>query len=280
MALLPAAAGAAPTKMQQVRTATVAERATASSRRTDADHDGLTTATEQRRTKTNPRKFDTDGDGFGDGAEVAAGTNPRNPRSVPAGPPAPPPVVPSSAPSAPPAAEEPAPPTSSEPTAPAPPPDTTAPQTTIGSGPSGTTTSTSASFQFTSSESDSSFECRLDSGSWTSCSSPKAYNGVDVGAHTFAVKATDEAGNTDASAATRGWTVQSAPSEPPPADPTCTQTLASGANLSSAISAAAGGAVICLGNGSYSVNVSKANKASMVTVRAAAGASPRSATRC
>jgi len=37
---------------------------------------------------------------------------------------------------------------------------------------------------------------------------------------------------------------------------------------------ASGGAVICLNNGAYSFNVSRANKSTMVTVKAAAGASP------
>jgi hypothetical protein len=152
---------------------------------------------------------------------------------------------------------------------PAPPDDTTAPQTTIDAGPSGTTTSTSANFQFSSSEAGSSFQCQLDSGSWAACSSPKAYSSLAVGAHSFAVKATDGAGNTDTSAATQSWTVQSEP-----AGTGCTQTLSAGANLSTALSSAAGGAVICLSSGSYSVNVTKANKSSMVTVKPAAGASP------
>ncbi len=156
----------------------------------------------------------------------------------------------------------------------APPADTTAPNTTIDSGPTGTTTSTDASFAFSSSEAGSSFQCQLDSGSWASCSSPKAYSGLAVGAHSFGVKATDGAANTDASPATRSWTVQSAPSEPPPSGAGCTQTLAAGANLSNAVSSATGGAVICLSGGSYSVNVTKANKSSMVTVKAAAGAAP------
>ena len=44
-------------------------------------------------------------------------------------------------------------------------PDTEAPQTTIDSGPAGRTTNASPSFTFSSSEPNSSFECRLDSGS-------------------------------------------------------------------------------------------------------------------
>ena len=51
-------------------------------------------------------------------------------------------------------------------------------------------------------------------------------------------------------------------------------TLPPGADASNAVSSAAGGAVICLSSGSYSVNVTEANKSSMVTIRPAAGAFP------
>jgi hypothetical protein len=93
----------------------------------------------------------------------------------------------------------------------APAPDTTAPQTTIASGPSGTTAATDASFAFGSSESGSTFECKLDAGAWAGCTSPKAYSALSAGSHTFSVRATDEAGNVDASPATQSWTIQSAP---------------------------------------------------------------------
>jgi hypothetical protein len=90
-------------------------------------------------------------------------------------------------------------------------PDTTAPDTTITSGPTATTTSTSASFAFTSSESGSTFECKLDAGGYAACTSPKAYSGLSTGSHTFSVRATDAAGNVDASPASQTWTIQSAP---------------------------------------------------------------------
>jgi hypothetical protein len=174
--------------------------------RADRDRDGLTNWTEVTRTRTNPYKFDTDGDRFGDGTEVAAGSDPRNRASVPtSGSPVPPPVPPVSVPPM-------APPT--PPGNPAPPADTTAPDTVIDSGPSGDTTSTSASFGFFSSETGSTFQCRLDSGSWGGCASPKGYSSVAVGDHTFSVRATDGAGNTDVSPASRGWTVD-APAPPP-----------------------------------------------------------------
>ena len=85
--------------------------------------------------------------------------------------------------------------------------DTTPPDTTIDSGPSGTVQSSSASFSFSSSESGSNFECRLDSGSWGACTSPKEYTGLSNGSHTFEVRATDSAGNTDSTPASRTWTV-------------------------------------------------------------------------
>jgi hypothetical protein len=83
--------------------------------------------------------------------------------------------------------------------------DRTAPNTSITSGPSGTVTATTATFAFTSTESGSTFECRLDGGAWAACTSPKAYSGIAKGSHTFSVRAKDAAGNVDASPASRSW---------------------------------------------------------------------------
>ncbi|HEX6651402.1 MAG TPA: Ig-like domain-containing protein [Thermoleophilaceae bacterium] len=85
--------------------------------------------------------------------------------------------------------------------------DTTPPDTTIGDGPSGTVNSTEAVFEFTSTQANSSFECQLDDGGFAGCSSPKSYSGLSDGPHSFDVRATDPAGNTDASPATRSWTI-------------------------------------------------------------------------
>ena len=101
-------------------------------------------------------------------------------------------------------------------TAAPPPSDTTAPDTTIGSGQTGTTSATTASFAFTSSESGSTFECKLDTGAWATCTSPKPYSGLTTGSHTFSVRATDAAGNTDGTPATQTWTIQSAPADHQP----------------------------------------------------------------
>jgi hypothetical protein len=93
-------------------------------------------------------------------------------------------------------------------------PDTTPPDTAVTAGPSGTTQATDASFQFTSSEANSSFECRLDGLAWEVCASPKGHTGLAVGQHTFEVRARDTAGNLDPTPATYVWTVEAPP--PPP----------------------------------------------------------------
>lgn len=95
-------------------------------------------------------------------------------------------------------------------------PDREAPDTWITSGPNGTTTDTAATFTFAASEPAVQFACRLDTGDWGACASPKAYTGLAAGDHTFAVRATDAAGNTDASPATRAWTVAPAGQETTP----------------------------------------------------------------
>jgi hypothetical protein len=94
--------------------------------------------------------------------------------------------------------------------------DTTPPNTTITSNPASPTTSTSASFSFTSSEGGSTFECKLDSGAYSGCISPKSYSGLSVASHTFSVRATDAAGNTDATPDTYTWTITAAIDTTPP----------------------------------------------------------------
>ncbi|HEY1358244.1 MAG TPA: right-handed parallel beta-helix repeat-containing protein [Thermoleophilaceae bacterium] len=100
-----------------------------------------------------------------------------------------------------------------------PPADTTPPDTSIGSGPHMPTTSSSASFSLSSTESGSSFQCKLDGAAWGSCSSPKAYSGLPSGEHSFYVRATDSAGNTDPTPDEWTWTIDE-PSPPPPATDT------------------------------------------------------------
>jgi hypothetical protein len=86
--------------------------------------------------------------------------------------------------------------------------DATPPNTTIGpSQPAALTTATGATFDFSSTESPSTFQCSRDGAPYTSCTSPKTYSGLADGNHTFDVRATDSAGNVDPTPATYAWTV-------------------------------------------------------------------------
>jgi acid phosphatase type 7 len=91
----------------------------------------------------------------------------------------------------------------------APPADTTPPNTTIVSGPSGTVKSRDAKFTFSSTEpSNATFQTRLDGGPWElGTATSKTYSQLPNGTHTFDVKATDAAGNTDPTPASRSWKV-------------------------------------------------------------------------
>jgi len=90
------------------------------------------------------------------------------------------------------------------------PPDTTPPDTFIDSGPTGTVTSDSASFSFSSSKSGSTFQCSLDGIPFSGCTSPKNYTGLINGSHTFQVRAIDATTGTDPTPASRTWTVNKA----------------------------------------------------------------------
>src|SRR5439155_319595 len=86
--------------------------------------------------------------------------------------------------------------------------DHTAPNTTIDSDPTDPSGNATPTFSFSSSEPGSTFECRLDSGSWASCTSPDTLSpALAEGSHTFAVRATDSVANIDASPASYTWTV-------------------------------------------------------------------------
>ena len=89
--------------------------------------------------------------------------------------------------------------------------DTTAPETTIDTGPSGTANDNGPTFTFSSSEPDGSFECKLDAGAFAACGSPETLAALGDGAHTFHVRATDQAANTDPTPASRDFTVDTTP---------------------------------------------------------------------
>jgi len=86
-------------------------------------------------------------------------------------------------------------------------PDFDPPETVISGGPQGTVFSNQATFEFHADE-PSTFQCKLDGGTFESCSSPKVYTSLTFGAHIFEVRAIDGAGNVDPSPASRSWTAQ------------------------------------------------------------------------
>ena len=84
------------------------------------------------------------------------------------------------------------------------------PVTTITGGPSAATNDPTPTFSFSSSEAGSSFRCRLDSGAYSACSSPKTTAHLTDGSHTFYVRARDSAGNVDPTPAVRTFTLRTA----------------------------------------------------------------------
>jgi len=138
--------------------------------------------------------------------------------------------------------------------------DTTPPETTIDSGPSGTTKSSSASFSFSSSETGSSFACSLDGAAFSTCTSPAAYSGLADGGHSFQVRATDPAGNTDATPASRSWTIDTvAPAAPQITSP-ADNSIQSSSTVALAGSAEAG-ATVALFDGQTAVGSATADLA-------------------
>jgi hypothetical protein len=88
--------------------------------------------------------------------------------------------------------------------------DTTMPETDIVSGPTGT----DAEFTFSSSETGSSFECKMDDAAFSACTSPISHIGLADGEHTFSVRATDTAGNVDPTSASQTFTVNDDVAQP------------------------------------------------------------------
>lgn len=84
--------------------------------------------------------------------------------------------------------------------------DLTPPVTTITSTPPALDNSKTVTFEFSATET-STFECKMDSGASTSCTSPFQVGALGDGAHVFSVVATDQAGNAEAKPATYSWTI-------------------------------------------------------------------------
>lgn len=74
------------------------------------------------------------------------------------------------------------------------PPAPTKPKVTIAKGPKPKSTSTTATFKFSSNEAGSSFSCKLDGKAFAKCRSPKTYKKLKPGKHTFKVKAVSPVG--------------------------------------------------------------------------------------
>jgi hypothetical protein len=88
--------------------------------------------------------------------------------------------------------------------------DTTAPTTTFSSTPTDPSATASPSFSFNADES-STFECKVDGGSFASCSTGLVLGPLAEGSHTFQVRATDLAGNTGATVSHTWFTDLTAP---------------------------------------------------------------------
>jgi hypothetical protein len=86
--------------------------------------------------------------------------------------------------------------------------DTNAPDTAITSGPTGTIDDQTPTFGFSSPEAGATLECRVDGADFEPCTSPYTTALLANGDHTFEARATDAAGNTDPTPASRTFTVK------------------------------------------------------------------------
>lgn len=85
--------------------------------------------------------------------------------------------------------------------------DTTAPVSEITSGPSDPSSHTSATFAFTGPADTRDFACAIDDGPFSECASPVTLASLDVGPHTFRVRAIDKAGNVQREPAAWTWRI-------------------------------------------------------------------------
>ena len=103
----------------------------------------------------------------------------------------------------------------------------TYPETMVLGGPPATTTATDASFELSSSEPGSTFQCSLDNVALSPCTSPLTLTGLGLGEHTLRVAAVDPGGEVDPTPAVVTWTIVEPDTVAPdttisdaPADPT------------------------------------------------------------
>jgi hypothetical protein len=82
------------------------------------------------------------------------------------------------------------------------------PETTLVSGPPAVTTNASPTFAFAASVAGATFQCSLDEAAFAACASPFTAPSLAAGAHTFAVRALDAAGNADPTPATAAFEVE------------------------------------------------------------------------
>jgi hypothetical protein len=88
--------------------------------------------------------------------------------------------------------------------------DANGPDVTITSGPPTVSNQTTASFSFTANEPGATFECKLDSGSWASCTSGDSFSSIPEGPHTMTIRGIDSLSNVG-NPATYDWTIDLTP---------------------------------------------------------------------
>ncbi len=152
--------------------------------------------------------------------------------------------------------------------------DTRAPQTTITGGPSGTITSSSATFSFVADEPGATFECSFRGAAFTPCPSPTTYTALTDGTYEFGVRGVDAALNGDATPAVRTFTV-ALPSDLEVAMSATPQPVAAKAQLTYTLTVTNRGPA---NSGAVNVVHSLPAKSTFVSMTAAAGSCTKAGT--